>query len=392
MCALDPAVARVGHVHAVLVDQLPHHVRRAARGIDEGRAALGPEDGLEFVGIELQAGDHLAAVAARAAEARLLCLEHHGLDAAFRQMQRCRQAAIAAADDTDIGRDRLRQERAWPVRLAPLPPTAKVQEEKARPSRLDPQARNVPPDFHRHSYQGMWSAILSATAPSARCMRFGIRHANTEVTAMSNQRHRVAVALAALLVAAAPLAARAEPIKNVVLVHGAWVDGSGWRASARHPGQQGLARDRGPGTRDLVRGRRERDPAHPRPAGRPDPAGRPASYGGSIVTEAGIHPKVVGLVYVAAHAPDAGEDEGALGKRTPSGLGQDPGSHRPDAGRLHLPGTPSAFPTLFAPDLPRHQAEFEASSQVPAAAEVFTTPLSRRRVAHQAELGNRRRQ
>jgi len=44
------------------------------------------------------------------------------------------------------------------------------------------------------------------------------------------------------------------------------------------------------------------------------------SYGGSVVTEAGVHPKVVGLVYVAAHAPDVGEDEATLGKRTPSGL------------------------------------------------------------------------
>src|SRR4030095_15056507 len=80
-----------------------------------------------------------------------------------------------------------------------------------------------------HSYQGMWRAALSATARPARCMRFGPSSAITEVTAMSNRHHRVAVALAALLAVAAPLAARAEPIKNVVLVHGAWVDGSGWR-------------------------------------------------------------------------------------------------------------------------------------------------------------------
>ncbi|HLM12678.1 MAG TPA: alpha/beta fold hydrolase, partial [Reyranella sp.] len=82
-----------------------------------------------------------------------------------------------------------------------------------------------------------------------------------------------------------------------------------------------------------------------------------------------------GLVYVAAHAPDVGEDEATLGKRFPSGLARTPGAiaRTPD-GYTYL--TPSAFPTLFAPDLSRQQAEFEASSQVPAAAEIFTTPLT----------------
>jgi pimeloyl-ACP methyl ester carboxylesterase len=42
------------------------------------------------------------------------------------------------------------------------------------------------------------------------------------------------------------------------------------------------------------------------------------SYGGSIVTEAGVHPSVVGLVYVDAHAPDVGEDQGSLGRRHPA--------------------------------------------------------------------------
>jgi hypothetical protein len=47
---------------------------------------------------------------------------------------------------------------------------------------------------------------------------------------MSIQRRQVATALAALLTFAAPLTAMAEPVRNVVLVHGAWVDGSGWRS------------------------------------------------------------------------------------------------------------------------------------------------------------------
>jgi hypothetical protein len=90
----------------VLVDQLPHDVGRAADEVDETRAALGAEHGLELVGIELQAGDDLAAVAARAAEARFPGLEHDRLDAALGEMQRGREAGIAPANDTDIGRDR----------------------------------------------------------------------------------------------------------------------------------------------------------------------------------------------------------------------------------------------------------------------------------------------
>jgi pimeloyl-ACP methyl ester carboxylesterase len=79
------------------------------------------------------------------------------------------------------------------------------------------------------------------------------------------------------------------------------------------------------------------------------------SYGGSIITEAGVDPHVVGLVYVAAHAPDVGEDEGALGKKTPSVLAKTEGAiKKTDDG----------------------QAEFEWRSQVFAAAEVFDTPLT----------------
>ena len=99
------------------------------------------------------------------------------------------------------------------------------------------------------------------------------------------------------------------------------------------------------------------------------------SYGGSIITEAGVHPNVVGLVYVAAHAPDVGEDEGELGVKTPSVLAKTAGAVKktPD-GFTYL--DPPEFPKLFAPDLPRGQAEFESRSQVFAAAEVFSTPLT----------------
>ena len=99
------------------------------------------------------------------------------------------------------------------------------------------------------------------------------------------------------------------------------------------------------------------------------------SYGGSIITEAGVHPNVVGLVYVAAHAPDVGEDEGELGKKTPSVLAKTEGAIKvtPDK-YTYL--NPADFPELFAPDLPREHADFESRSQILAATSVFNTPLT----------------
>ena len=70
-----------------------------------------------------------------------------------------------------------------------------------------------------------------------------------------------------------------------------------------------------------------------------------------------------------------GEDEGELGKKTPSVLAKTDGAIKktPD-GFTYL--DPAEFSKLFAPDLPREQAEFAAQSQVLAAASVFTTPLT----------------
>jgi pimeloyl-ACP methyl ester carboxylesterase len=89
----------------------------------------------------------------------------------------------------------------------------------------------------------------------------------------------------------------------------------------------------------------------------------------------GTDSHVVGLVYVAAYAPDVGENEGALGKRTPSVLaGQKGVIEKTDDGFTFL--NPDDFYEFFAPDLPREQAEFESRSQVFAAAKVFSAPLT----------------
>ncbi|WP_404977792.1 alpha/beta hydrolase [Ancylobacter sp. 3268] len=173
---------------------------------------------------------------------------------------------------------------------------------------------------------------------------------------------------------AAPLGAVAEPVRNIVLVHGAWVDASGWkpiyeiltsrgyRVSMVQEPETSFAEDVAAAQRVL------------------DMQDGPAilvghSYGGSIITEAGVHPKVAGLVYVAAHAPDIGEDEGELGNKTPSVLAKTEGAIKltPD-GYTYL--NPELFSKLFAPDLPKERAAFAARSQVLAKKEVFSTPLT----------------
>lgn len=168
--------------------------------------------------------------------------------------------------------------------------------------------------------------------------------------------------------------ANAEPVKNVVLVHGAWVDGSGWKPVYEILSKEGfnVTMVQEPETSfadDVTAARRVLDLQD----GPTLLVGH--SYGGSIITEAGVHPNVVGLVYVAAHAPDVGEDEGSLGKKTPSVLAKTPGAIKltPD-GYTYL--DPAEFPKLFAPDLPHDEAVFASRSQVLAASSVFNTPLN----------------
>jgi pimeloyl-ACP methyl ester carboxylesterase len=183
-----------------------------------------------------------------------------------------------------------------------------------------------------------------------------------------------ASAVAVVLLFGAWSPALAKPVKNIVLVHGAWVDGSGWK-----PVYEILVKDgynvtlvQEPLTsfaEDVAATKRILDLQD----GPCVLVGH--SYGGSVITEAGVHPNVAGLVYVAAHAPDVGEDEGALGKKTPSVLAQTTGAVKTTADGFTFLGVPE-FLELFAPDLPREQAKFGARSQILTSAKVFTTPLT----------------
>jgi pimeloyl-ACP methyl ester carboxylesterase len=179
---------------------------------------------------------------------------------------------------------------------------------------------------------------------------------------------------AALSLLSAAVPASAEPLKNIVLVHGAWVDASGWKPVYEILTREGfhVSMVQEPETSfadDVTAAKRVLDLQD----GPTLLVGH--SYGGSIITEAGVHPKVVGLVYVAAHAPDVGEDESALGKKTPSVLAKTEGAIKVTPDKFTYLN-PTEFPKLFAPDLPRERAEFAGRSQVLAAAQVFSTPLT----------------
>src|SRR5271157_6326556 len=150
-------------------------------------------------------------------------------------------------------------------------------------------------------------------------------------------------------------------VKNIVLVHGAWADGSGWKGvydilikdgynvSIVQEPETSFKEDVAATKRVLAQ---QDGPcilvAH--------------SYGGAVITEAGTHPSVAGLVYIAAHMPDAGENEADDGKRFPSDLSKSGAIKKTPDGFKYLDA--AQFHEYFAADLPAEQAAFMARSQV----------------------------
>ena len=170
----------------------------------------------------------------------------------------------------------------------------------------------------------------------------------------------------------------ATPIKNIVLVHGAWADGSGWKGV-----YDILVRD----------GYNVSIVQEPETSFQEDVAATKRvlaqqdgpcilvghSYGGAVITEAGTDPSVAGLVYIAAHMPDAGENEADDGKRFPSDLSKSTAIKKTADGFTYL--DPAQFHDYFAADLSVEQAAFMARSQVFNFADnfkaVITTPAWR---------------
>lgn len=152
-----------------------------------------------------------------------------------------------------------------------------------------------------------------------------------------------------------------ENIKNVILVHGGFVDGSGWQGVYDHLKKDGfnvsIVQNPTTSLADDVAVTKRTLAAQDGPA---ILVGH--SYGGVVITEAGNHPKVAGLVYIAAFAPDKGESVSALIKNPPPGAPVPP-ILPPQDGYLFLDR--AKFRESFAADVSADAAAFMADSQVP---------------------------
>ena len=150
-------------------------------------------------------------------------------------------------------------------------------------------------------------------------------------------------------------------VRNIVLVHGGFVDGSGWRGvydALRADGfnvsvvqNQTLSLDSDVETTHNVLDEQD---------GPSILVGH--SYGGVVITEAGRHDNVAGLAYIAAFAPDAGESVNTLIADPPPGAPVPP--ILPPVGRVPLP-RPREVRGVVRGGLPADDAEFMADSQVP---------------------------
>jgi pimeloyl-ACP methyl ester carboxylesterase len=161
----------------------------------------------------------------------------------------------------------------------------------------------------------------------------------------------------------APVAESA--VRSVVLVHGSFADGSGWRGVAEILMRDGYAvqvvQEPLTGLQgDVAATRLVLDRAGPCVL-----VGH--SWGGMIITEAGVHPNVRTLVYVNAFQPDVGETAGGLQAKTP------PASNNVvSVGGGFVQEKPEDFLADFAADVPEPLARFMGISQAPITAESFS--------------------
>src|SRR6202049_2794338 len=152
-----------------------------------------------------------------------------------------------------------------------------------------------------------------------------------------------------------------QKVRNVVLVHGGLVDGSGWEGVYNALKKNGYAvtvvQEATASFADDVATTKR---AIAEQNGPVILVGH--SYGGAVITEAGTDPKVAGLVYVAAFAPDKGESVSTLIKDPVPGAPVPP-IMPPQDGYLLL--DKAKFPASFAGDVSAEKAAFMADSQVP---------------------------
>ncbi|WP_420138260.1 alpha/beta fold hydrolase [Sphingomonas sp.] len=159
-----------------------------------------------------------------------------------------------------------------------------------------------------------------------------------------------------------------QPARNVILVHGAQADGSGWRSVYDRLRAKGFKVQ-------VVQEPQTSEEADVQAVKRAVAlADGPVvlvghSYGGQLITEAGEDPKVTALVYVSAAIPEVGESLADLFKAVPSPSGD---AIRPAPGGF-LMIDPARFHDAFAADLPKAQTDFMADSQVMISKEAFGT-------------------
>jgi pimeloyl-ACP methyl ester carboxylesterase len=185
---------------------------------------------------------------------------------------------------------------------------------------------------------------------------------------MADTLKTIAVAAVAGSVA---FGASADPVRNIVLVHGAFADGSGWRGVYVELTARGYAVSivQNPLTSfadDVAATRRVLN----RQDGPAILVGH--SYGGSVITEAGTDPKVAGLVYVAAFAPEVGQstlDQYAEIPPPPNFVPEE----QPD-GFAYL--NSDKFRAGFAGDTSEADAAFLRDAQVPVAMAALAAPVT----------------
>jgi pimeloyl-ACP methyl ester carboxylesterase len=175
-----------------------------------------------------------------------------------------------------------------------------------------------------------------------------------------------------LLMSPALLNAQEKPIKNIVLVHGAFADGSGWKGVFEILVKKGYnvtavqipltsLKDDVDATNRIL-----------------DKQDGPVilvghSWGGVVITEAGMNPKVAGLVYVAAYQPD--KSENTLRWATSLPVLPEYGILPPDdKGFVYY--EKAKFHAGFAGDLSQAETDFMFASQVPIFARSFETPVA----------------
>ena len=161
-------------------------------------------------------------------------------------------------------------------------------------------------------------------------------------------------------------------MKNIVLVHGGFVDGSGWEGVYSILKKDGynvsIVQNPTISLKDDVAVTKRILAAQD---GSAILVGH--SYGGAVITEAGIDPKVTGLVYITAFAPDRGESVATLIQNPPPGAPVPP-ILPPQDGYLFLDR--SKFPASFAADVNAEKAAFMADSQVPWGVEALNGKIS----------------